>query len=117
MESLKTFFTVLTYESTEHTIHAAIQINSSHPLFNGHFPNYPVVPGVLWMYIGKKLAEKIVGKNIRTTSSSEIRFLTLANPRTVGEIIFDIRLESNKMNCSVSAKERLARFSCHFEAE
>lgn len=59
---------------------AKITINKDHIVFNGHFPDNPVMPGVCMMQIIKEITEKIVEKKLFMQSASNIKFMALINP-------------------------------------
>lgn len=52
-----------------------IEVNSSHPVFLGHFPGFPVIPGAILIEIGHQLIAKTIAKPIRFLSAREIKFL------------------------------------------
>ena len=60
------------------TVH--ITINKDHIIFNGHFPDNPVMPGVCMMQIIKEITEQIVGKKLFMQSASNIKFMAIINP-------------------------------------
>ena len=50
---LNDFFTINDTVTSETEIWAELHINSNHKIFEGHFPNQPVVPVVCIMQSGK----------------------------------------------------------------
>lgn len=75
------FYTVLDNQSKDHTMAAVLEINPNHPIFDGHFPQIPVVPGVCMMQMVKELAEDFTGKKLRLAKADHLKFLTIINPR------------------------------------
>jgi 3-hydroxyacyl-[acyl-carrier-protein] dehydratase len=61
-------------------IDAEIILNSAHPIFKGHFPNLPIVPGVCMVQIVKEIAEKQLQQKLFLSSASNIKFLSVLNP-------------------------------------
>ena len=59
---------------TESSVTATIELNPSHPIFNGHFPGQPVLPGVCMLQIIKELLEVSIGKTTRLRKASECKF-------------------------------------------
>ncbi|AMR34263.1 hypothetical protein A0256_23825 [Mucilaginibacter sp. PAMC 26640] len=59
---------------------ATIELNPAHPIFNGHFPGQPVLPGVCMLQIIKELLEVSLGKPTRMRKASELKFLSLISP-------------------------------------
>ena len=59
---LNDFFTIRDKVTSETEIWAELIINSNHKIFEGHFPNQPVVPGVCMMQMIKEITENVIGK-------------------------------------------------------
>jgi len=69
------------------------RLNASHPIFGGHFPGNPVVPGVCQVQMVKELVEKTVNHPLRLTESDNIKFLAMINPNLVPELEFRILIK------------------------
>ena len=81
-----------------------VEIKSDHPIFLGHFPSQPVVPGVCLIQISKELCEMIVHRKLFLEKSVNIKFLNVVDPRIHPVISFDIRLrqlENEHVNVDV----------------
>jgi 3-hydroxyacyl-[acyl-carrier-protein] dehydratase len=70
---------VLTH-SAEGACEATLSLNAEHPIFDGHFPGFPVVPGVCMMQITKELLEQALGCETRLVAARNLKFLTILNP-------------------------------------
>lgn len=57
-----------------------IDINKDHDIFNGHFPNNPVMPGVCMIQIIKEITEDLVGQNLFMEKCTNVKFMALINP-------------------------------------
>lgn len=68
------------------TLSANLRLNPDHPVFNGHFPGNPVVPGVCQIQIIRELLEDLVGSPLKLTSSDVIKFPSMINP-VVNQVI------------------------------
>ena len=52
---LDNFYTILSSESSDSTIWTIqIKLNPGHPVYQGHFPEHPVVPGVCLLQLIKE---------------------------------------------------------------
>ena len=60
-----------------------LKLNAEHPVFQGHFPGQPVVPGVFTTQIIQELVENHTGKKLRFVKARKIKFLMMIDP-TVG---------------------------------
>ena len=55
---LDNFYTILSSESSDSTIWTIqIKLNPEHPVYQGHFPGHPVVPGVCLLQLIKECEE------------------------------------------------------------
>ncbi|MEG1759063.1 MAG: hypothetical protein RRY23_02295 [Alistipes sp.] len=59
---------------------AEIVLNAKHPLFEGHFPGRPVLPGACQMHIIKELVEQHIGQPLNCRSVRELKFLSPVVP-------------------------------------
>jgi len=75
------FYRILSSDTTEEgKVKFQIEIKSEHPIFNGHFPGFPVVPGAMMIKIFKELICGYFGKTFMLSSSNDIKFLALIQP-------------------------------------
>jgi 3-hydroxyacyl-[acyl-carrier-protein] dehydratase len=74
-----------------------VEINPDHPIFEGHFPEIPVVPGVCMMQMVKELVEDFIGQKLRLSKAEHLKFLTIINPRENKLLQVDIAIISNSM--------------------
>ena len=74
----------------ENSIELTIQLNKDHEIFKGHFPNYPVTPGVAMLQIIKNGLENFLSQQLQLQSSSNIKFLNLVNPNEEKTLLFKI---------------------------
>ena len=77
---LQDFYKVNTIETVENDTTATITINKDHDIFNGHFPNNPVTPGVCMMQIIKELTEEVVNEKLFMQKANNIKFMAIINP-------------------------------------
>lgn len=78
---LPDFYRVENITSPSNNIHIAeIHLNPAHPIFEGHFPDNPVAPGVCMMQILKELVEETEQKTLFLVHASNVKFTALINP-------------------------------------
>lgn len=75
------FFTITTLQTEENTVRATLVIDVSHSIFEGHFPNFPVVPGVCMMQMMREIMEQIVEKKMMILKADYLKFLAVINPQ------------------------------------
>ncbi len=111
---LNDFFTISDKVSSETEIWAEIFINADHKIFDGHFPNQPVVPGVCMMQMIKEITEDVVGKQTNLVQASDMKFLAVINPLENNLIHASIKYatdESGAINVMASLfKDELVHF-------
>jgi 3-hydroxyacyl-[acyl-carrier-protein] dehydratase len=70
-----------------------IKLNPDHPVYGGHFPGNPVVPGVCQVQIIKELTSVVLEKEVILSQSDNIKFLSMIRPEEtpVLKVTIDIR--------------------------
>ena len=67
------FYTVKeTASPLENSVKGLIELNAAHIIYKGHFPEMPVVPGVLQIQIIKELLEDHLNKKINASVADNI---------------------------------------------
>lgn len=59
---------------------AILSLNAEHPIFKGHFPDMPVVPGVCMMQMTKEILEQAIGRKMQLVSARNLKFLSIIDP-------------------------------------
>jgi 3-hydroxyacyl-[acyl-carrier-protein] dehydratase len=72
---------------------AVVALNDSHPIYKGHFPGNPVVPGACQVQMVRELIEKVVAHPVRLTESDNIKFLSMINPRNNPQLEIKIEIK------------------------
>jgi 3-hydroxyacyl-[acyl-carrier-protein] dehydratase len=108
------FFNINHLEEAGFDIKAELAINAGHKIFEGHFPNQPVVPGVCMMQMAKEIMEQVAQKKIKLIKAYEMKFLAIIDPQQNNIISATLKyaIEENG-NLSVSAiffKDELTHF-------
>jgi 3-hydroxyacyl-[acyl-carrier-protein] dehydratase len=81
-----------------------IELQENHPVYKGHFPGNPVVPGVCQVQMISEMAEQITGKKLLLMRSDNIKFLSMMVPGTHRNIDGEITLkEGDTGDISISA--------------
>ncbi len=99
---IKNLYKVTNFEFEQEKINAQIFINKSHEIFEGHFPNNPVMPGVCMMQIIKELTEKALNKKLFMQKANNIKFMDLINPQV--NPILDLVIDITENQGSVKVK-------------
>jgi len=73
-------FTFTDLQAEEGTITTNVWLNPAHPIFKGHFPGMPVLPGVCMMQMAKELLDLHLKKQTRLVKASDLKFLSIITP-------------------------------------
>ena len=80
----------------ENSLELAVELQKNHAIFKGHFPNFPVAPGVTLLQIIKNVLENHLSHSLQIQSSSQLKFLNLVNPNENSILIFNIQFAIEK---------------------
>ena len=89
------FYTVLDNKANGNSANVLLELNPDHHIFEGHFPQVPVVPGVCMMQMVKELTEDFTGHRLRLSKADHLKFLSIINPRQNKLLHVDIAVHSN----------------------
>ncbi|MEO7522815.1 MAG: 3-hydroxyacyl-ACP dehydratase [Ferruginibacter sp.] len=89
------FFTVADKTSAGKTIVTTLDINALHPIFEGHFPGQPVVPGVCMMQMIKELVETELKYKMQLRKADHLKFLAVINPIENPTIFAEVSYDDN----------------------
>lgn len=73
-------FTVKELKVEEGTVSAAINWYAAHPVFAGHFPGQPVVPGVCMVQLVEEVLEQVLGESLQLKEAANLKFLHVIDP-------------------------------------
>ena len=79
-------------------VHARVLFRPEHEIFQGHFPDNPIVPGVIQLYYVKHILEKIIEGELFLSQIRSIKFLKLISPATGQHVIYEISFSRPEEN-------------------
>ncbi len=75
------FYKTLSVENEVlNSVRSLVEINASDPIFTGHFPSVPIVPGVCMMQMIKEKLEDQLNRPLQLTKAAGLKFLAVINP-------------------------------------
>lgn len=107
------FFKIISLETGENNISALLEINAEHKIFEGHFPEQPVVPGVCQMQMVKEIIEQVLEKETELSSAAEMKFLAVIDPTQNNIISVSVRYSIEEASIKATAslfKDELVHF-------
>ncbi len=121
-----TFYTLGSVQRTGNpadqvTLEARVFLVPGHPIYDGHFPGQPVVPGVCQVQMVQELTSMALDMPLRLVASDNIKFMSMIDPGTNPELDFSLTIRKREDGpWSVSASIRseasvFLKFSGKFE--
>ncbi len=111
---LNDFFTIRDTESSATEIWAELLINTRHKIFEGHFPDQPVVPGVCMMQMVKEILEQVLDQETNLVKAADMKFLAVIDPQVNNLIHTSIKYstgENGRINIIATLfKDELVHF-------
>jgi len=100
---LNNFYEILSKKNIDDSQKYFIEIfiNKDHPIFLGHFPDNPVMPGVCMMQIIKEITEELVGHSLFMEKCSNVKFMALINPKINSNLKLEIQVAQENQNVKV----------------
>ncbi|MEG0517933.1 MAG: beta-hydroxyacyl-ACP dehydratase [Bacteroidales bacterium] len=84
-----------------------VELNAKHPIYKGHFPTMPILPGVCTLQIIKECLSKSMGCAIRVQSIKECKFLAPIHPSVNKVLVIEAELREENLSCTVRSKETI----------
>jgi 3-hydroxyacyl-[acyl-carrier-protein] dehydratase len=114
---LQDFFEIIGQEETENSLNTIIKLKVNHRIFDGHFPNRPIVPGVCILQIAKEILMQKTQRNLIMAGSNNIKFMNPIDPREHDTITVSINysLQSDDIAGIVTVGHNSHIF-CKFQA-
>ena len=83
-------YTIQKQEQTTDGNLFTIQLHPNHIIYQAHFPEMPVTPGVSIIQIALELMEEVEHRHLTLTSVKNVKFLSVVNPYETPELCFAI---------------------------
>ena len=97
-------FTYAVLQTEGDTVKTNITLNPFHPIFKGHFPGNPILPGVCMMQMVKEVAEAYTNKKIKLGLAQELKFLSVINPEENTTIQMELKINIEKDGIRIVAQ-------------
>ena len=94
-----------TISSDHNKLITRIKLNKDHDIYNGHFPNNPITPGVIIIQIIKEILEEHLGCELFLREIINIKYISPINPIINNSLLFEIYLQ--KENKSIIVKNNI----------
>ena len=97
---IKDFYTIEDFVTLENQVQAKIRLNPDHEVYKGHFPDQPVVPGVIQLQIIKELMEKTLNQKLMLAQMSFAKYLQAIIPgkTPIFDLVIDFKVKENTLS-------------------
>lgn len=72
---IEDFYKIVNTSENGNEIHAVVELNSNHPVYDGHFKEQPVVPGVMQLQIVKEILEYQLNQELFMNDIKQVKYL------------------------------------------
>jgi len=112
MKLLNTLFEIVESIDSSSGFSVTIRIKPDHIVYKGHFPGYPVTPGVVFIQMVHELVEHHLKKTIRLVEISNCKFLKIVNPEKESLATFStsVTSENGLLHVKASGKNSSGNF-------
>jgi 3-hydroxyacyl-[acyl-carrier-protein] dehydratase len=102
---LNDFYELLYQDIVDEQLVSVVKLYPEHAIFEGHFPDHPVVPGVVQLQIIKELLSLHLERTVRLSGLKACKFLKVINPLEISELRFEIAInEQDVIHINVVGK-------------
>lgn len=84
-----------------------VRFDASHPIFAGHFPGHPVVPGACLVQIAEELLVTQLGQTVRFTSVRNLKFRQPVMPDQEVTVAI-LPVKEQIINCQLSINQSIS---------
>lgn len=95
------FYKVHTIDQVENSYKIEVELLADHPIYEGHFPQQAVVPGVCTLTIIRECLGEILSKKILFKSIKECKYVSALIPQEDLRIIINLTIDGDKINVTV----------------
>ncbi|MCU4154365.1 hypothetical protein J1N10_00125 [Carboxylicivirga sp. A043] len=91
---IDSFFTYSIKEKTEAGFVAEIKLKTDSPVYDGHFPEMPVTPGVCQVQMLKEVLNEQLNADYQLSKARDIKFLNLINPNDNNLFLLEVSIKT-----------------------
>jgi 3-hydroxyacyl-[acyl-carrier-protein] dehydratase len=106
------FYTIIEQQQEADIAIFELGLNAEHPIYQGHFPNQPVMPGVCMLQLVTELTSKALGQSLQLKKASQAKFLVPVVPEQFPQIQLKTRFVAQeeqmwKVTASIQRAEQI----------
>jgi 3-hydroxyacyl-[acyl-carrier-protein] dehydratase len=104
MTASKEIFKIEGVEHRDNIVKAILSINADSPIFRGHFPGQPVVPGACMLQLVKDLLSGTVGYAVQLRKGNNLKFVGMVVPSPDNALTLELSHKVTDEAINVNAK-------------
>jgi 3-hydroxyacyl-[acyl-carrier-protein] dehydratase len=89
------FYKIHAIEQIENDYKIEVELMPTHPIYAGHFPEQPVVPGVCTLTIIRECIGKILSKSVSFATIKECKYVSALIPEEGLKLIINLTLSAD----------------------
>jgi 3-hydroxyacyl-[acyl-carrier-protein] dehydratase len=101
------FLKITNAEIQDNKIIFEVSLNANHSIYQGHFPNRPIVPGVCTLQMVRELLEVHLNKKLTFITSKNVKFNGMIDPNITPNITFEILILPTELDQQVNVKVKV----------
>ncbi|CAL1520052.1 3-hydroxyacyl-ACP dehydratase [Chitinophaga sp. MM2321] len=101
------FYHIINASQEDGQVANTIELNAAHPIFQGHFPEQPVVPGVCMMQLITEILESAVQRKVLLQKAGMMKFLQMIDP--VKQPLVDVTVTYKEEEAGLKVSATLKR--------
>ena len=114
MKFLNSLYSIVSKNVTDSSIRYDILLDASHFIYQAHFPEEPITPGVCIIQIAKELMENHLHQMLSIKTLKNVKFLNVISPVEIPQVTFefekiiiDNHTKTSKMQSQILSEEVL----------
>jgi 3-hydroxyacyl-[acyl-carrier-protein] dehydratase len=118
--SLENYYTIEKEEILENKAVYKIALNTNHNMYQGHFPEFPLLPGAVQIEMIQELLEKSLHSKISLKTAKNIKYLGMINPSQHSSLLIDLQWnedETIKLKASIKSLAEEGKIMLKYSAE
>ena len=98
------FGKIMNTEIQENKVVFEVLLNSTHNIYQGHFPTRPIMPGVCTMQLVRELLQTHLREKLKLSKSKNVKFSGMIDPNITPKIMIEIVILPNDSSHKVLIK-------------
>ncbi len=95
-ENFNQLFQLQPQRNSDSEFQYGVTINPEHPIFEGHFPERAILPGVSMIELFRRATQLPTGKKLRMKSAKSLKFLKMVEPSQTTQLNLSLTLKNEE---------------------